>query len=89
MTPAHVSPLVSQRIQLEEQVVLSVERNRPIGIVQPVGRRMEVNLRLPGCRSGIRICGGCGLLSNNERGKEGTENKRSGSRAAGQARTSI
>ena len=53
VTPAHVAPLIAGWVELEEEMVLAVEEDGAVGIVDPVGRRAEVELRPPG---------GCGLL---------------------------
>ena len=48
VTPAHVAPLVADGVELEEEIVLAVEEDGAVGVVDPVGRRAEVELRLPG-----------------------------------------
>ena len=55
MAPAHMAPVVAKGIELEKQVVLPVEENGAVGVVDPVGRRVEMELRLPG---GNRFRGG-------------------------------
>ena len=48
VAPAHVSPLIAERVELKEEMVLAVEQDGAIGIVDPIGRSIKVNLRLPG-----------------------------------------
>ena len=58
VTPAHVAPLVAEGVELEEEMVLAIEKDGAVGIVDPVGRRAEVELRLPGgCGCGCRRSG--------------------------------
>mmetsp|Transcript_45639 Transcript_45639/g.145657 ORF Transcript_45639/g.145657 Transcript_45639/m.145657 type:complete len:216 (-) Transcript_45639:50-697(-) len=45
MTPRHVAPLPAERIVLEEEVVLAFVVHQPIGVIQPIFRRCEVELR--------------------------------------------
>ena len=62
VAPAHVSPLIAGGVELEEEMVLAVEEDGAVGIVDPVGRGAEVELRLPLSRR----CGG--LLGGDSRG---------------------
>jgi len=57
MAPTHVAPLVAERVVLEKELVLAVEQDGPIGVVDPSGRRVEVDLWLPGrrCRGRERV----------------------------------
>ena len=70
VSPGHVSPLVGEGIVLEEEVVLAVEEDGAVGVVDPVGRGVEVYFGLPG--------GGGGLLRNGGSGKEQGEQKKCG-----------
>src|SRR5438874_12387048 len=45
MAPTHVSPGISKRIVLKEQVVFAVVEDQPIGVVRPITLRRKVNLR--------------------------------------------
>ena len=47
MAPAHVSPLIAEGVELEEEMVLAVEQDGAVGIVDPVRRGVKVDLRLP------------------------------------------
>ena len=49
VAPAHVAPLIAGGVELEEEVILAVEKDGAVGVVDPVGRGGEVNLGLPGC----------------------------------------
>ena len=62
MSPAHVAPLVTKGVELEEQMVSAIEEDWPIGIVDPVGRRGEVELRFPAGLGYSSWRSGCGLL---------------------------
>jgi len=45
VSPTHVSPLISERIELKEEVVLTVKVHQTIGIVGPMFAWREVYLR--------------------------------------------
>src|SRR5215471_12336726 len=48
MAPAHVAPLVSEGVVLEEEMVFAVIEDEAVGIVGPVARGGEVYLRAKG-----------------------------------------
>jgi hypothetical protein len=50
MTPGHVAPLDPERIVLEEEVVYAFIKDESVGIVRPVLRGREMELRPVGLR---------------------------------------
>ena len=48
MAPAHMSPLVAERVVLEKKVVLAAEEHQSVGIVGPMLTRRKVDLRTVG-----------------------------------------
>src|SRR5688572_10113605 len=54
MSPVHVTPFVAVGVVLIEHVVIAAMENRAVGIVDPIGRRSDVEDRFAG------ICLGAG-----------------------------
>src|SRR3954471_14197289 len=52
--PSHVTPFVSLRINLVEQMILSLVKNHPIWIVHPILFRSEMKLRAKTLRVSCR-----------------------------------
>jgi hypothetical protein len=52
MPPAHVAPLIAERIELKEEVILAVKIDQPVGIVGPMLAGGEVHLRTVGLAVG-------------------------------------
>jgi hypothetical protein len=64
VAPAHVTPKVARRIELEEQMIFAVEVNQAIGIVGPIASRGKMELRAIGF-----LIGG-GLREKSQRSEE-------------------
>ena len=56
VAPAHVSPLVSERVVLEEEVVFALEVDEAVWVVRPVFSGREVHLRAVGLIVGWSLC---------------------------------
>jgi hypothetical protein len=48
MSPAHVTPLVTEGVVLKKEVVFAVEEDETVGIIGPVFAGREVHLRTEG-----------------------------------------
>jgi len=64
MPPAHVAPLVAEGVRLKKEMVLPVEQDGAVGIVDPVGRRAEVEFGLPGIAAAAAGCWAATLMVN-------------------------
>ncbi len=60
VAPTHIAPLIARRVELEKEMVLAIEKDGSVGIVDPVGWRAEMELRLP--LGSWRGCGRSGRL---------------------------
>ncbi len=56
VAPAHVSPLVSEGVVLEEEVVFALEVDEAVWVVRPVFSGREVHLRAVGLIVGWSLC---------------------------------
>ena len=57
VAPAHMAPLLAQRVVLVEQVVLALVEDEPVRVVHEVARWREVELRPQWLVIGRRLCG--------------------------------
>src|SRR3954453_12256964 len=77
--PGHMAPRVPERVVLVEEVILAPVVDEPVGIVHPVLRRREVELRP------VELLVGRGRCGARRRGRRGEAQRQHGERGYQQA----